>query len=333
MPDFVTGATGCVGRYLVRRLLARGRDLICAVRCPESLAGDPLFSSSGVRLVCCDFTAGGWDKGVSTDLAVCQNVFHVAGEMPHRPSSNYGANSLWKVNVEAVQQLYALAATASVKRFLFVSSLSVYGDSLKKPCDEYTPVMPEDAYACTKAEAEQVLTVGVANGGPAVITIRPGLIYGDRDTGVIQKIIALIDKGYFRILGDGGNSRSISAAPLVAEALCALVESRERLTVVDVVDPHSPTLENLAADIASLLGVAPPRHIPLTLVYPVATVFSLLALLGMRTSFKVSDVRKISTSNPVRGERLSRLVGRLPDYYREALAEDVAWYRRRQAVA
>lgn len=233
-----------------------------------------------------------------------------------------------KINVEIMKPLYGLAASNGVGKFLFVSSLAVYGESFQEPRDEGARLAPEGPYARTKAEAERLLVAGAMAGGPAALIVRPGLIYGERDRGVVQRIIALIDRGYFKVLGDGRNRRSIVSVRLVVEALCALAESEERVAIVDVVDPQLPTMERLAVDIAGLLGVAPPRHLPLTLAYPVSTVFSLLASLGIRTNLTLSDVRKISTSNPVKTDRLRKLLGDVPNYYGETLAADVAWYRR-----
>lgn len=261
-------------------------------------------------------------------LPSCRTIFHLAGAMPHTSPLGFETGLMRKINVEIVKQLYGLAASNGVGKFLFVSSLAVYGESFQEPRDERARTAPQGPYARTKAEAERFLVAGAMAGGPAALIVRPGLIYGERDRGVIQRIVALIDSGSFRVLGDGSNRRSLSSVRLVVQALCALADSEERVAIVDVVDPQPPTMERLAVDIAGFLGVAPPRHLPLTLAYPVSAVFSLLASIGIRTNFKLSDVRKISTSNPVRADRLRKLLGDVPNYYEEALAADVAWYRR-----
>ena len=317
-----------MGRQLVRTLLAKGQRVVCVVRRPTALTEEPLFSSPGVSLLECDFTQEGWEEQIAPVLSSCRAIFHLAGAMPHTSGVARGAGLLRKINVEVVQRLYRLAASNQVGKFLFVSSLAVYGESFPEPRDETAKIAPEGLYARTKAEAEGILVAGAMAGGPAALIVRPGLIYGERDVGVIQRLIALIDRGYFRILGNGHNTRSISSVRLVVEALCALAESEEQVAVINVVDPQLPTMARLAVDIADLLGVPRPRHLPLSLAYPVSAVFSALASVGVRSSFKLSDVRKISTSNLVRGERLRKLLGGIPNYYQESLAADVAWYRR-----
>lgn len=293
---------------------------------------DPDLQSPHARFVGCDFTNDGWENTLRDALRGCAMVFHAAGEMPHRSSCASRPEVLWRVNVEAVGTLYRLAAEAGVAKFCFVSSVAVYGDSFESPRVEESPLAPSDLYARSKAAAEQLLQEGARSGGPATVTVRPGLIYGTRDGAVVQRLVRLIDGGYFRILGDGANARALTAAPLVADAMAALTTSTHDSITVNVIDPERVPIRQLADDIAGLLNVRPPGHFPLPLAYAGGAMFSVLALLGLRTSLKISDIRKISSANPVRGDRLRLLLGSVPDYYREALAADVDWYRQQRPV-
>lgn len=328
MTDFLTGASGCLGRSVLKTLLARNRRVICAVRSPEILRLDPLFTTSAVELVECDFGKSDWTESVIRSVEKCENVFHVAAEMPHRTTCRASRSVLRRVNVDATRELYGLAKNSS--RFLFVSSIAIYGDSFATERAEDGSRRPGDYYAISKIEAEAALFRENRKGGPGLYIVRPGLIYGDRDTNAVQKIIELTDKGRFRVLGDGSNVRTLSAAPLVAETLSRLSESDASGPVIlNVVDPKPPTLRRFADDIADLLGAPSPSSLPPSLVYPAAAVFSMLNFVGVRTRFKISDVRKMTTSNPIQSQGLKRLFGMVPDYYRETLAEDVAWYRSR----
>ncbi len=328
MTDFLTGASGCLGRSLLKALLARKRRVVCAVRDPERLRREPLFTGPGVELVRCDLSAPGWENDAASLLSNSENVFHAAAEMPHRSTCKGSKLVLRRVNVEATGRLYDLAKNA--RRFLFVSSIAIYGDCFDSARAEDGVLAPGDYYAASKIEAEAALLERHRAGGPALFIVRPGLIYGEGDSNAAQKIIQLTDQGRFRVPGDGSNVRSLSAAPLIAETICRLSESGEKGPVVmNVVDPRPPTLRRLADDVAGLLGKSKPPSFPLALAYPAAAVFSVLNLAGIRTRFKLSDVRKITTSNPIRCDGLQKLFGTVPDYYRDALAADVAWFRRR----
>ncbi len=328
MADFVTGATGCVGHRLVQKLLDAGRDLVLAVRNPASAATDPLFQSPSVRLVACDFTRPGWSASIEDSMRGCENVFHTAGEMPHRPSCRFNPQVLRQVNFESVRTLYDLSRRAGIRRFLYVSSIGVYGDTYAMPLDETAPQRPADDYSRTKVDAEHMLVSGAGSGGPAVSIVRPGLIYGDRDNGVIRKIMGLIDRGYFLILGDGKNVRALSSTTLLADVFLLQARRSHRCEILNVIDPNLPTMNQLVQDIAALLGVRPSRHLPLAVAYLPAAFFSVLAAVGLGTSFKLSDVRKLSSSTPLRIDRLRGVLGEVPDYYRSDLASDVSWYRR-----
>lgn len=329
MADFVTGASGCLGRHLVRCLLEKGRRIFCAVRDPERLKEDSLFRSPQVTLIPCDFMSDDWMPRLKGPLASCGKVYHLAAEMPHRPTCLARKNVLWNVNVEAAKKLYGLSERADC--FVFVSSIAVYGDSFEHPRDEGAPAAPGDFYAFSKWKAEEALLKNKPAAGPRLFVVRPGLIYGEHDTNVIQKFIELADRGYFRILGDGQNIRSISSARLVAETLCGLADSRLPGGIFNVIDPRLPTVRQLTDDIARLLGVPPPRSLPLCLAYPAAAVFSMLQGAGLQTRFKISDVRRMSTSNVVLNAKLIEMIGTIPDFYEETLRADVQWYRECQS--
>ncbi|MBI4668027.1 MAG: NAD(P)-dependent oxidoreductase, partial [Elusimicrobia bacterium] len=289
--DFVTGATGCVGRHVVAGLLAKGRSLICAVRHPYALSNDPLFQSPRLRLIPCDFTHDGWERMVQAGLSHCDHIFHLAGEMPHRPTCHFNPRILRKVNLEAVEKLSSLAYQNGIKKFLYMSSVAVYGDMFAQPRDESSVLEPINTYAATKVKAERCLIQMAQRGGPSALIVRPGFIYGDWDNGAINKMISLIAQRCFVVIGRGDNRRALSSVALLTDALLALSQSHEGISIVNVVDPVIPTLKRLTEDIAALLGVAPPRCVPKALIYPAASVFSVLAYLGWGTSLKLSDVR------------------------------------------
>jgi nucleoside-diphosphate-sugar epimerase len=330
--DFVTGATGCLGHYVVKALLEKGRRVVCAVRSPKKLENDDLFRSPLIQTVPCDFVSDGWEKDIADTLNSCENVFHCAAEMPHRPTCRWDKEVLWKVNVEGAEKLYALAK--NTKRFLHTSSISIYGDWYDEPRDEDAATAPADPYAASKLEAEKrLLALSSKPGAPALFMVRPGAIYGRKDTNTIQKMIELIDRRVFRLLGAGDNARATTAAPLIADIFCRMAGMTERGLILNVIDPRVPTMHKLAADIAKLLGVPAPAKIPMALAYPPAAVFSLLHAAGLQTRFKLSDIRKFTTSTPILDHRQRTTFGETPDFYLQALTDDVAWYREKSQWA
>lgn len=85
-----------------------------------------------------------------------------------------------KVNVEGTLNLAQQAAAAGVKRFIFISSVKVNGESTtgRLAFTENMPAQPGDAYGISKYEAEAGLKQIAKNSGMEVVIIRPPLVYG-----------------------------------------------------------------------------------------------------------------------------------------------------------
>lgn len=85
-----------------------------------------------------------------------------------------------KVNVEGTINLARQAAEAGIKRFIYISSVKVNGESTtKNPAyTECMSVKPEDAYGISKYEAEEGLKQVAADTGMEIVIIRPPLVYG-----------------------------------------------------------------------------------------------------------------------------------------------------------
>lgn len=174
MKWLVTGASGFVGRALVARLAVDASNEVCAaVRSP----GGPLPGLVR-RLVVAelgpetDWTAA--LQGVEVVVHLAARV-HVMREKALDPLAEFR-----RVNAQATLQLARQAAQAGVRRFVFVSSVKVNGESTLPgaafgPDD---PPRPVEAYSQSKLEAEAALR-GLARSVPMeVVVIRPPLVYG-----------------------------------------------------------------------------------------------------------------------------------------------------------
>jgi nucleoside-diphosphate-sugar epimerase len=140
-------------------------------------------------------------------------------------------------------------------------------------------------------------------------------------------MIRFIERGLFVLPGGGTARRTLSAAPLVAEALAGLAEREPRDGVFNVADPASPTLRRLADDLAGLLGARRPRAMPAAACLLPAAFFSALQAAGVRNRLHLANLRRLTGSNPVDCGALRELLGPPKDHYAEALAADVRWHR------
>lgn len=201
----VTGASGFVGSVLLPRLIDDGRFVVhAAVRSGRS--GLP----TGARV------HQGLELTATTDWAACLDgidcVVHLAARV-HVMQENAAdpLTEFRKVNVAGTLALARQAVAAGVKRFVFLSSIKVNGESTEteKPFAEDDSPAPQDPYGVSKLEAEQELISLARETGMALVIIRPPLVYGPRVKGNFLTMLRWLARGYPLPLGGLRNRRSL----------------------------------------------------------------------------------------------------------------------------
>jgi len=164
----VTGATGFIGNILCEKL----RDLGYVVR--RALRHQSQFDGIVVGELAPDTD---WSRAL--DGVDC--VVHLAALVHLRGRGNtIDLNEYRRVNVEATLNLARQASGIGVKRFIFLSSIKVNGESTEpnKPFRADSLVQPKDPYAVSKWEAEQGLYNLSQVTSMEIVCIRPPLVYG-----------------------------------------------------------------------------------------------------------------------------------------------------------
>lgn len=214
MDVLVTGANGFVGRALLLRLAALERFRpVAAVRTlpiSESVLSNSASVGEAVRYVeLGDLANGAFEPCIfdGVDAVVhCAARVHVMHE-----SGEDSLTAFRAVNVVGTLKLAKLAASAGVKRFVFISTVKVNGEAtvLGKPFRADDLPAPEDAYGLSKLEAEQGLKLLAAETGMEVVIIRPPLVYGRGVKGNFGSMIKLVEKEIPLPFGAIHNKRSL----------------------------------------------------------------------------------------------------------------------------
>lgn len=282
MRFLVTGATGFVGRHLVRALSARGDEVI-ALRRASSDVG-PVAGLPRVRWVQVDLgdraaVDAGPDSSLATLEAVMDGVdvvFHVAGHL-----------SWWRgrrerqrmVNVEGTRRVAAAALRAGVARLVYTSSVAAIGfpeDSL--PVDESFPFNGYELgiqYGISKHEGELRVLEAVRDGLDAVI-VNPATILGD-DAPRRGSLVELAARGALPVWIDGGTT--FCAIDDVVTGHLAAAERGKTGERYILGGPHV-TFREILARLAEAAGVVPPaRRVPGGLVW--AGVWAMEALAAL----------------------------------------------------
>jgi len=171
----VSGATGFIGQALVTSMLKLGHDVSALNRSKA----DNL--PRGVKQVVIGDLSNLKSSQIVDDLRGIDVVVHTAARV--HVMNDTSADPLAefrKVNLDGTMALARQAAEAGVKRFVFLSSIKVNGESTRpgKPFAAEDEPAPEDPYGVSKAEAEAALLTLADATGMEVVIIRPVLVYG-----------------------------------------------------------------------------------------------------------------------------------------------------------
>ncbi len=264
----VTGGAGFIGSHLVAALVERG----ASVRVLDDLSSGREANLEAVRDAV-DLQVADLRDPVACGKAVaaCELVFHQAalGSVPR--SIEDPATSI-DVNVTGTARLLAAARDAGVRRVIYASSSSVYGDSEALPKREGSEGRPLSPYALSKAVGEQLAATFARCYGLECIGLRYFNVYGPRQrpdgpyAAVIPRFFdAALAGTPPTIHGDGEQSRDFTAVDDAVEAnlLAARVPLDAPAVAVNVAGGQRATVNELARRILDLCGASvEPQHGP-----------------------------------------------------------------------
>lgn len=131
-------------------------------------------------------------------------VFHVAG-IAHQKETKQNAHLYYEINRDLAVEVAKKAKQESVKQFIFLSSMSVYGKDTGVITKETQP-KPKTNYGKSKLEAEKLIEE-LRGGSFKICVLRPPMVYGDGCKGNYQQIVKLVKK--FPIFPKVNNKRSL----------------------------------------------------------------------------------------------------------------------------
>ncbi|HLM55416.1 MAG TPA: GDP-mannose 4,6-dehydratase [Pyrinomonadaceae bacterium] len=180
-PVFVTGATGLLGSWLVRRLLERGADVVCLVRdrVPQSeLVRNGTFDR--VKVVRGDVADQQMLERALGEYEI-ETVFHLAAQTIVG-IANRNPVSTFETNVKGTWALLEAARRSpTVGQIVVASSDKAYGDHEQLPYDESAPLQGRHPYDVSKSCADLIAQAYAATYGLPVCVTRCGNFYGGGD--------------------------------------------------------------------------------------------------------------------------------------------------------
>ncbi len=211
----VTGAGGFIGSALVKAL--DGHPVRRALRTPSATAQADDF-------VCGDI---GPDTEWQPALRNVDCVVHLAARTHVLRENTADPLAAYRsVNVDGTRRLAEQAAAAGVRRFVFLSSIKVNGESTSsRPFSTNDTPAPEDAYGISKLEAENALREIADRSGMEWVILRPPLVYGPGVKGNFLQLLKAVAKGVPLPLASIDNRRSLVYVGNLVDAIIACIQT------------------------------------------------------------------------------------------------------------
>lgn len=231
MRALVTGAAGFIGSTLSEALVARG-DEVVGLDCFSDYY-DPsvkranlrrLLAASAFRLVEDDLLRA----NLPALLRQADVVFHLAAQAGVRASWGDDFAIYTNSNILATQRLLEAARAVPVRRLVYASSSSVYGEVANPPAREDLRPQPVSPYGVSKLAAEHLCVLYHRNFGVPTVSLRYFTVYGPRqrpDMGFHKFIRAILEDLEITVYGDGEQKRDATYVDDVVQATLAAAET------------------------------------------------------------------------------------------------------------
>ena len=246
----VTGGTGFIGSHLAEQGRKLGAEVVVlglADR-PEERANVELLRRQGVEVV----------AGSITDAELCRravrgatHVFHLAVAMREGAKSDQYFEA---INLDGTRALLEASANGGVRRFVYCSTIGIYGHRAPGITREDSPLAPGNIYERTKVAAERLVReLGAERSLPWTI-LRPADVYGPRDQRLL-KLFRGVASGTFPLFGAGeGRRHMIYVDDVVSGFFRACERDRALGDAFILAGPKPCTLRELIAEVQQATG-------------------------------------------------------------------------------
>lgn len=263
MRALVTGGAGFIGSNLVDALLEEGHEVRVLDNFSTGQRSNLAHAVGDIDLVEGDLRSY---ERVHNAVRGCELVFH-QGALPSVPRSVQDPLTSSEINIGGTLNVLLAARDAEVRRVVFASSSSVYGDTPGFPRNESQATAPLAPYAVSKLAAEQYCRVAARVYGLETVALRYFNVYGPRQdpdsqySAVIPKFIVGMAAGRPPLIhGDGEQSRDFTYISDVVRAnlLAATAPATVAGQVCNVACGQDHSLNELHGHLRRLVGFEAP---------------------------------------------------------------------------
>ncbi|MBA3443543.1 MAG: NAD(P)-dependent oxidoreductase [Gemmatimonadales bacterium] len=246
----VTGGTGFIGSHLAEEGRRRGAEVVVLglTDRPEEEANARLLARIGAEVL----------PGSITDADLCRraaqgvtHIFHLAVAMREGGKSDEFFET---INLDGTRHLLQAATAERVQRFVYCSTIGIYGHRAPGITSEESPLSPGNIYERTKVAAERLVQDFAENCGLAAAVLRPADVYGPRDQRLL-KMFKGVSRGRFPLFGGGEGRRHMVYVDDVVSAFFKACEREEAVGEgLIVAGPRACTLRELLDHVTAVTG-------------------------------------------------------------------------------
>jgi 2-alkyl-3-oxoalkanoate reductase len=259
MRVFISGATGVLGRRVVKLLVENGHQVVGLSR---SQANSEWLQRHGAEARQGDL----FNREQVSDLANgCNAVLHLATAVPTKSRTtpaDWATND--RIRRQGTQAMVEAALRNNCELYLQQSVTFIYGDHNGAWVDETTPLPAKQLGILQSAvDMEKIVQEATAERGLPAIILRFGAFYS-YDSAQTQAMLAMTQKGFFPLIGDGGVYANFINVDDAAGAVLSSVENHENGIghTFNVCDDEPATYRQLQTFLAERLGARKPFRIP-----------------------------------------------------------------------
>ena len=220
MRALVTGCAGFIGSSLVDRLLRDGYAVIGIDRFSDYYARDLKERNLSSAMEHPYFTLLEEDILDMDGFPPVDYIFHLAAQAGVRASWGESFEVYTRDNILATQRLLESYKSREIRKFVYSSSSSVYGDT-ELPMREDRMVQPVSPYGVTKLAAEHLCSLYWKNYRVPAVSLRYFTVYGPRqrpDMGINKFVRAVLGNEAITVYGDGTQTRDFTYIDDIVEA-------------------------------------------------------------------------------------------------------------------
>ncbi len=260
MRYLVTGTAGFIGAQVAKRLLEHNDEVVgldCFLNSyPRPLKEDRIRSLMDYGNL--EFTEG---NILDVDLRKLADradvIIHEAAQPGVRSGWGDSFKSYSRNNIEATQKLLEAAKDSKVKKFIYASSSSVYGNAEQMPTTEDCPTRPISPYGVTKLAGEHLCHLYWENFGVPVIILRHFTVFGPKPRPDMAHTLfskAILSGEEIKMFGDGEQSRGFTYVSDIVDATISATHSQIVDEALNIGGGATATMNEMVEILEDIIG-------------------------------------------------------------------------------